>query len=111
MKGDFKIRVGMGNPNSFLKDIKEYLDTFEQDRENKIYRFFHIPVQSGSDKILKDMNRFYNIKDFKNLINIIRSRSMDEDILSVVSSRVPIRGNYRSIFSLPCLHVPDVAAI
>ncbi len=67
--GDFKIRVGMGNPNSFLEIIDEYLEVFESE---KMYKFFHIPVQSGSDNVLKDMNRFYSVKDFKKLIKIIK---------------------------------------
>ena len=72
--GDFKVRVGMGNPNSFLKIIDEYMEVFKYDKNNynKLYRFFHIPVQSGSDEILKDMNRYYNIKEFKELIKIIK---------------------------------------
>jgi threonylcarbamoyladenosine tRNA methylthiotransferase CDKAL1 len=71
IKGDFKVRVGMGNPNSFLEIIDEYLPLFESD---KMYKFFHIPIQSGSDKVLKDMNRFYSVKDFKKLIKIIRKK-------------------------------------
>ncbi len=77
IKYDFKIRVGMGNPNSFLKEIDNYLEIFENDKENKLYKFFHIPVQSGSNKILKDMNRFYDVEDFKKLIKIIKTRLPD----------------------------------
>ncbi len=74
IKADFKVRVGMGNPNSFLEIIEEYMEVFKYDKNNykKLYKFFHIPVQSGSDKILKDMNRFYNVKEFKELIKIIK---------------------------------------
>jgi MiaB-like tRNA modifying enzyme len=71
IKGDFKIRVGMGNPNSFLEIIDEYLPLFESE---KMYKFFHIPVQAGSDKVLKDMNRYYKVSDFKKLIKIIRKK-------------------------------------
>ncbi len=74
--GDFKIRVGMGNPNSFLKIIKEYLEVFDYDQKHnkKLYKFFHIPVQAGSDSVLADMNRFYSVKDFKKLIRIIKKK-------------------------------------
>jgi len=71
ISGDFKIRVGMGNPNSFLEIIDEYLPLF---KSKKLYKFFHIPVQAGSDKVLKDMNRYYKINDFKKLIRIIKKK-------------------------------------
>lgn len=34
----------------------------------------HIPLQAGSNEILKLMNRHYNIEDFKNVINKIREK-------------------------------------
>ncbi len=71
IEGDFKIRVGMGNPNSFLEIIDEYLEVFQSE---KMYKFFHIPVQAGSDTVLKDMNRYYTVKDFKKLIKIIKKK-------------------------------------
>jgi len=76
IKGDFKVRVGMGNPNSFLKIVKEYLEVFDYDQKHskKLYKFFHIPVQAGSDTVLKDMNRYYTVKDFKKLIRIIKRK-------------------------------------
>ncbi|RLJ00266.1 MAG: hypothetical protein DRP06_02270 [Candidatus Aenigmatarchaeota archaeon] len=36
--------------------------------DEKIFKFFHIPVQSGSNKILKDMNQQHPINDFKKVI-------------------------------------------
>ncbi len=67
----FKIRVGMGNPNHLIKIIDEYLELFKSD---KLYKFFHIPVQSGSDKILKDMNREYTVKDFETIVSKLRQK-------------------------------------
>ena len=37
-----------------------------------INKYLHLPVQSGSDNLLKKMNRHYNIKDYKKLINNIK---------------------------------------
>ncbi len=87
IKGDFKIRVGMGNPNSFLKIIDDYLPLFEN---KKLYKFFHVPVQSGSDKVLKDMNRFYSIKDFKKLITLIRKKVKNAFIATDIIVGYPI---------------------
>jgi len=55
-------------------EITELSDKFlmELKENNKICNHLHIPIQSGSDKILELMNRKYNIKDYKNIINKIR---------------------------------------
>ncbi len=58
--GDFKVRVGMMNP-AFLNDIGNLIEVFKSD---KIFKFAHIPVQSGSDRILKLMKRGYTVDDF-----------------------------------------------
>ena len=58
---DFMIRVGMMNP-MYLPRIKgNLLESFEND---KVFKFLHIPVQSGSDKVLKDMKRMHTSKIF-----------------------------------------------
>lgn len=68
--GDFRLRVGMMNPNSALL-IKDQLIAAYQ--SPKIYRFLHIPVQSGSDEILRSMGRRYSSTDFLNIAGSFRS--------------------------------------
>lgn len=55
-------------------EITELNDKFlnELKNNNKICNHLHIPIQSGSDRILKLMNRKYNIEEFKNKVNKIR---------------------------------------
>ncbi|MBU5688489.1 MAG: tRNA (N(6)-L-threonylcarbamoyladenosine(37)-C(2))-methylthiotransferase [Candidatus Aenigmarchaeota archaeon] len=61
IKGKFWVRVGMMNP----LHIKPFLDDLIHVYKNeKFFKFLHIPVQSGSDKILKDMRRGYKVEDF-----------------------------------------------
>lgn len=60
--GDFKVRVGMMNPNHALGFLDELVEAFH---DEKVYRFLHVPVQSGSDRILREMGRGYTADDFR----------------------------------------------
>lgn len=68
--GDFKIRVGMMNPvyvPIFMdRLIKSYLENA------KIFKFLHIPVQSGSDRILRIMKRGHTAKIFGRIVESFR---------------------------------------
>lgn len=50
----------------------------------KIVNHFHIPLQAGSDEILKRMNRKYDLNYFKQKINKIRSIKPDVSITTDV---------------------------
>lgn len=71
IKGDFKIRVGMANPRHVIKFLPELINVYKSD---KIMKFLHIPVESGSDKVLKDMNRGYRVRDFKKIVFEFRKK-------------------------------------
>ena len=61
---------------SHPKDLSEKLiETVASN--NNISKHFHLPVQSGSSKILKAMNRKYDQEKYLNLINKIRERIPD----------------------------------
>ena len=68
--GNFKVRVGMFNPSSVQDILDRLLDSFESE---KIYKFAHIPVQSGSNQILGEMNRRYTVESFKKSLKSFRS--------------------------------------
>ena len=59
--GNYKLRLGMGNPRHMLRYIDPLLECFNDER---VYKFIHLPVQSGSDAILKAMNRKHNVQDY-----------------------------------------------
>ena len=65
----FYLRIGMLNPKYLVKNLKDLQVILKL---NKVYRFLHIPIQSGSDKVLKMMNRPYKIKDIKKALKILR---------------------------------------
>ncbi len=68
--GDFRLRVGMMNPNSALLIKDQLLRAYQSP---KIYRFLHIPVQSGSEEILQSMGRRYSAVSFLELVCAFRS--------------------------------------
>ena len=62
---DFMIRVGMMNP-MYMPRIKEKL--IESYDNKKVFKFLHIPVQSGSDKVLNDMKRGHTSQTFREIV-------------------------------------------
>jgi len=66
---DFFIRVGMMNIKSVTPIASSLIESFKDD---KIYKFIHLPLQSGSDTILKSMNRGHTVSQFEKIINSFR---------------------------------------
>ena len=44
---------------------------------HKLMPFLHLPIQSGSDKILKDMNRKHTVDSYKKIVNKLRNERPD----------------------------------
>jgi MiaB-like tRNA modifying enzyme len=68
-RGEFRVRLGMMNPNHFKKIRKELMPLFS---DSRLYKFLHLPLQSGSNRILKSMNRMYSVKDFIECVSYAR---------------------------------------
>jgi MiaB-like tRNA modifying enzyme len=69
VEGNFKIRVGMMTPNRALDILEGLIEAY---RDGKVFKFVHLPVQSGDDKILERMRRFYTVADFKKIVEAFR---------------------------------------
>ena len=67
--GKFRVRLGMMNPNWVGGMLGEILGLY---RNPKIYKFAHLPVQSGSDAVLKAMLRPYGVRDFVEIVEALR---------------------------------------
>ena len=63
--GDFRIRVGMASPQTCLPIFNKLVKAYSSP---KVYKFLHLPVQSGDDEILKAMGRDYRADDFKRIV-------------------------------------------
>lgn len=71
VEGEFRIRVGMMNPNHVLPMLPELTHVYH---EKKIFKFLHLPVQSGDNGTLKRMNRHYTVSDFNDIIRSFREK-------------------------------------
>lgn len=69
--GQHRIRVGMMNPATVKEQTGDLVDAFSGDH---FFRFLHLPVQSGSDRILMDMGRKYTVADFEDIVRLFRQR-------------------------------------
>ena len=62
-----RIRFSTSNPQDMTLDVVETMAKYDN-----ICNYIHLPVQSGSDRILKEMNRQHTIEEYKQLIDSIR---------------------------------------
>jgi len=67
----FFIRVGMMNPMYMPKIRDDLLKSFES---SKVFKFLHVPVQSGSNKVLNDMKRGHTEQTFRDVTNKFRRK-------------------------------------
>jgi len=70
-----RIRISSIEPNLLTDELLEFWVS-----SRKVCNHFHIPLQSGSDEILKKMRRRYTSSDYRNLIDSIRRKSPDAGI-------------------------------
>jgi threonylcarbamoyladenosine tRNA methylthiotransferase CDKAL1 len=70
IEGSFKIRVGMMNPMYLPAIIDRMVSLFYE--SDKLFKFLHIPVQCGSDRILKKMKRGHTAKIFIEAVEAFR---------------------------------------
>jgi threonylcarbamoyladenosine tRNA methylthiotransferase CDKAL1 len=84
--GMFRVRVGMMNPSG----VTGYLDRLVRAyRDEKIFTFMHLPLQSGSDHILTDMKRGYTTDEFFFIIDAFRAEFPDISIATDMIAGFP----------------------
>jgi threonylcarbamoyladenosine tRNA methylthiotransferase CDKAL1 len=66
IEGDFRVRIGMMHPKNIENDLESIITAFKND---KVYKFLHLPLQCGSNQILADMNRGHSVEEYLEIVN------------------------------------------
>ena len=77
LEGEFRIRFVTNYPTDITDEL---IDTVLE--LDKVCEYFHIPMQSGDDYVLKKMNRRYDYATYKKICDHLRSRVKDVTITS-----------------------------
>ncbi len=78
LDGDFRIRFMTSHPKDCTKELIETMAECD-----KVAQHLHLPFQSGSDRVLKAMNRHYTREQYLSLIHYAKELMGDE--LSITS--------------------------
>ena len=110
LPGDFRVRVGMMTPNQLEPVLGDLIEAYSSP---KVYKFIHIPVQAGSDQVLRNMNRRYTVQEFKHIVERLRDAFPDmgvsTDIICGFPGETP--GQFRESLDLIEWLRPDVLNI
>ena len=94
LSGDFRVRVGMASPQTCLQILDDLIDAYSLP---KVYKFVHLPVQSGDDEELAAMGRGYTAGDFRGIVT--RFREVYPDISLSTDMIVGFPGETEEQFS------------
>ncbi|MDW8034216.1 MAG: tRNA (N(6)-L-threonylcarbamoyladenosine(37)-C(2))-methylthiotransferase [Nitrososphaerota archaeon] len=78
----FFVRIGMMNPYGIINNLDAFIRVLKKKR---FFKFIHIPLQSGSNKVLRDMGRGYSVETFMKIVSRLREEipkiSLETDII------------------------------
>jgi MiaB-like tRNA modifying enzyme len=69
--GSFMVRVGMLNPEHLRFILDGLIESLKHPR---VYKFLHIPLQSGSNRILRLMKRNYSVEEYMEYVEEIKRK-------------------------------------
>ncbi len=106
----YLIRLGMINPDhakAMLPDLIRLM------KGPKFYKFLHVPVQTGSEKVCREMNRDHTVQDFIDIVNAVRSEIPDAMISTDIIVGYPTEtdDDYQETLELLKQTRPDVINI
>ena len=108
IEGEYKIRVGMMNPMYIPKFLDRLISLYRNN--DKIFKFLHIPVQSGSERILRKMKRGHTAKIFLDVVKELRKKIPEITIATDIITGFPSEseGDFEETLSLIEECQPDV---
>lgn len=74
VEGDYRLRIGMMTPEQAIELGRGLIEAY---RDPRVYKFFHIPVQSGDDRVLRIMGRKYTVDEYKRLHRLVKTHYPD----------------------------------
>ena len=82
VEGNYRVRVGMMHPKSVINNLDGLIQAFKSE---KVYKFIHLPLQSGNNDVLADMNRLHTVGEFEDIVSRFREEipeiSLSTDII------------------------------
>jgi len=85
LKGNFRVRFSSIELPTVTDELLEIISK----AENKFCNYLHLPLQSGSSKVLKDMHRHYTAEDFEKRVKGIRQKIKDIFIYTDIIAGFP----------------------
>ena len=75
IEGKFRVRFMTSHPKDFTEDVVKVME-----KHRKICRLVHLPVQSGSNEVLREMNRRYTREKYLGEIEMLRARLPEAEV-------------------------------
>ena len=72
INGDFRVRFMTSHPKDMTKEVIDVIAS-----SNKICHSIHLPLQSGSNAVLKAMNRKYTVERYLEIVDYIKDKLPD----------------------------------
>jgi tRNA A37 methylthiotransferase MiaB len=108
VEGDYRIRVGMMNPMYVPRFLDRLISLYRNN--DKVFKFLHMPVQSGSERILRKMKRGHTAKIFLEVVKELRKKIPEITIATDIITGFPSESerDFEDTLSLMEESQPDV---
>lgn len=107
---EFLVRIGMINPDHAVRMLDGLVRMLKRPG---IYKFLHIPVQSGSEKVCREMNRDHTVADFVRIASRVREELPDATIATdiIVGYPTETEDDYQKTLELLEKVRPDITNV